>query len=56
MRGVDDCVDFGDGFADVVDLCELRGGTTRDLLHSQSRQFKLQLLELFCEVRFGLGP
>lgn len=56
LVGVDDGEDTGDRFAEVVDSRQFRSSAASDLLHTQSAQLGLQLIELLLEVIFVLGP
>jgi len=56
LVGVDDGEDFGNGFTEVVDLCELGCRTAGDLLDAQLTQLGLQLAQLLLQVLLVLGP
>jgi len=54
LVGVDYGEDLCDGFADIMDLHELR--STGHLLSPQREQFGLQLSELLLEIGLALAP
>ena len=56
LVGVDDGEDAGDRLADVVDLAQLRLGTTGNLLGAQGNELLLQLIELLLEIILVLAP